>query len=155
MDHLSDIEKKLAQLVPPALSEHGQRKLEDVIDDLAGVESVSARSHWRGGLKVAAIVAVLAVPVVLFQWGGAVKGDHSMDIADVVSFPEMELLTASSRIDGQENDGLIVPVNGTAPHYRYRYRVVEEEKVRDSETGMVVTLRQPRHEVLTIQATSF
>jgi hypothetical protein len=156
MDHLSDMEKKLVRLVPPALSEGGQRSLEQMIDDLAGVEVDSAVGYRRKFLKLVATVAVLAVPAGVFLFGGfSEETEETLAMAEVGDFLEMELLTSIKRVDAQEDDGLIVPSNGAVPHYRYRYRVIDEEVVRDPQSGEVITLRQPRQEVVTIPVTYF
>lgn len=162
MEPINSIEEKLSRLIPPALSEEGQRGLEDLIDELAGVEAdadfEATPNRWLW--KVAAAVAILAVPVVMtHRRGDSPVMDTSLAQLDVdvtlgVS-PEMMLLKSIQMIDAREDDGLIVPSDGTAPHYRYRYRVIDEEVVRDPETGVEITLRQPRQEVVTIPVTQF
>ena len=162
MEPINSIEEKLARLIPPALSEEGQTSMEDLIDELAGVEADdhSGMSSKPWLWKVAAAVAILAVPVVMIQQrGDSPAMDTSLarldtDVTLDVS-PEMMLLKSIKMIDARENDGLIVPNDGSAPHYRYRYRVIDEEVVKDPETGVVITLRQPRQEIVTIPVTQF
>lgn len=177
MQPVNSIEEKLRRLVPPALSEEGQFRLEETVDRLAGVQSEgesssSSRSEARVFVwpwKAVAVVAALAIPVIMIQSYDPEDTDRSLAqvelpisvdqssqmISQKVWPQEMLLLRSTKLIDAQVDDGLIVPVNGSAPHYRYRYRVVDEERVRDLETGIVVTLRQPRQEVVTIPVTQF
>ncbi len=175
MKPVNSIEEKLRRLVPPALSEEGQLRLEETVDRLAGVQSEGESSNrsevrfFAWPWKAVAVVAALAIPVVMLQSYDPDDTDRSLAQVDVpisadqsaqmiaqkVWPEEMLLLRSTKLIDAQVDDGLIVPVNGSAPHYRYRYRVVDEERVRDPETGTVVTLRQPRQEVVTIPVTQF
>lgn len=166
MDRFKSLEEKLEGLVPSPLSEGGERMLEDRIDELAGVDSEARPAEQAAptvfwSRRVAAVVLVLAIPVVMIQMKPERPDDTSLAMLDadlapsVPVHPEMILLKSTKLIDGREDDGLIVPADGAAPHYRYRYRVVDEEQVRDPETGAVITLRQPRQEVVTIPVTEF
>ncbi len=172
MDKYQSIEDKLNSLVPPSISEHGQSRMEDAIDQLAGLEQAgpskidempaTLTKKWNkgnggGGWKAAAALALLAVPVVMFlnKEESAPSIAHLDSGTEVVNLSELVVLRSMNRIDGREDDGLIIPVNGSSPHYRYRYRVTDEEQVRDDETGTVITLRQPRQEIVTIPVTRF
>lgn len=169
MDDLSSIEEKLCGLAPPAISDEGQARMEEIIDLLAG-ESEGTNGTWSGSSssgkswtwKVAAAMALFAVPVVMVT-----ETPEDAPVTPLVmnstteatsvseTLTDLILLRSTYRIDGQEDDGLIIPADGGAPHYRYRYHVTNEERVRDSETGTVITLRQPRQEVLTVPVTRF
>ncbi len=164
MDNSLSIEEKLRRLVPPSLSETAQVKLEETIDRLAGVEphcanTAKAENKKFWPWKAAAAVALLAAPVVMYQMQSAPQPDALLAIRDVGDVsdlaPELVVLKTSCRIDACEDDGLIIPTDGAAPHYRYRYSITNEEQVRDAETGTVITLRQPQQEVLTIPVTQF
>ena len=170
MERFSSIEEKLHGLVPPALSEDGQRRLEDAVDSLAGVErrshlpevSPSARSSfWSRMAAVAAVVTMMAVPLTAFLFNARDSADlPSLKVGAEVARgggtpQEMLLLKSTKLIDGQVDDGLIVSGDGSVPHYQYRYRVVDEEQVRDVGSGMVITIRQPRQEVVTIPLAQF
>ena len=175
MEPVNTIEEKLRRLVPPALSEEGQLCLEETVDRLADVQSEGeSSSHSEARIfawpwQAVAVVAALAIPVIMIQSYGPDDTDRSLAQVEVPNsadqssqmisqkvWPqEMLLLRSTKLIDAQVDDGLIVPGDGSAPHYRYRYRVVDEERVRDTETGTVVILRQPRQEVVTIPVTQF
>src|SRR5688572_20854162 len=72
MESPEDIEKALARLMPSAISEKGQRSMEDLIDSLAAGEPVAVelptakkpgRSSWfaYGGIGAAAAAVVVAL----------------------------------------------------------------------------------------------
>jgi len=172
MDNYQSIEDKLNGLLPPSISEQGQSLMGDAIDQLAGLETAeiakaveSANRPWPsseswkagGSWKAAAALALLALPVVIFLN----KEESSPSVArldsggETLHLSELVVLSSINRVDGREDDGLIIPENGSSPHYRYRYRVTDEEQVRDDETGTVITLRQPRQEIVTIPVTQF
>ncbi|MBT8038456.1 MAG: hypothetical protein KJO21_13030 [Verrucomicrobiae bacterium] len=173
MDKYQSIEEKLSRLIPPSVSDDGQVMLGKTIDELAGlepcIESSSDRdgatissSSWVQGwswkaLAAAAAVALLVVPSVMLQ--NRDDASPALAVSDLaggslVSAREV-ILKSSNRILGQEEDGLIIPHDGRAPHYRYRYHVTDEEQIRDAQTGTIVTLSQPRQEVVTIPVTQF
>lgn len=171
MKPVNSIEEKLRRLVPPSLSEEGEFRLGETVDRLAGVQSRSGSRRRPVVGKVArlwkavAVVAILAIPVVMIQFADRDVGGSSLaqldpsisldGVSEMANLQEMVLLKSTKLIDGRVDDGLIVPDDGAAPHYRYRYRVVDEEQVRDLESGAVITIRQPRQEVVTIPVTQF
>ena len=163
MEQFKSIEEKLAQLLPPALSDEGQRRLEDMIDDLSGVDADLEKSNAGRSPKgwVWKAVAVLALSTSIVIIGSTLVPEERTallthdDQATHGKTSEMVVLTSTKLIGGRENDGLIVPNDGTTPHYRYRYQVIDEEQVKDPDSGLVITLRQPRQEVLTIPITQF
>jgi len=181
MDNFQSIEDKLSQLIPSSVSEEGQMKMEDTIDelvdssfDLAEIATVqdatqdslrqastgTSLSSWPW--KAAAAIALLAVPAVMFEWKSSLFDSvppSSLAVIDPVSevfgSSQLVVLKTTNRVDGLEDDGLILPLDGSAPHYRYRYHVIDEERVLDEKTGIVITLRQPRQEVVTVPVTQF
>ncbi|NWK54012.1 hypothetical protein HW115_00190 [Verrucomicrobiaceae bacterium N1E253] len=166
MEAPKNIEEKLSRLMPPALSDGAQQRLEETLDDLASSHGedpdarqvTQSRAPILGKVwKVAALLTLLAVPaVVIHHQDEMFQDDASLaSISDEIQVPDMVLLKSVKLIDGRENDGLIVPDDGSSPHYRYRYRVIDEEQVQDPETGTVITLRQPSQEVVTIPVTEF
>lgn len=161
MEPFNSIEEKLAQLVPPALSDEGQRKLEDLIDDLSGAHEDPAQTNARTlpqGLVWVTVAAVLLLSASIVLVQSTFSPEEKTTITplnDHGGIQEMVVLTSTKLIDGRENDGLIVPSDGTAPHYRYRYHVIDEEQVKDPDSGIIITLRQPRQEILTIPITQF
>jgi len=153
-DRFSSLEDKLRGLVPPAISEAGQERLENTVDQLVGEKLIP---FYRSNFWRAAAVVTLSSALVwsVFKSNELNQPDVSTALVSVNSPAPMELLTSTNRIDGRQDDGLIVPTDGRAPHYRYRYSVTDEERVRDPETGTIVTLRQPRQEIITVPVTQF
>ncbi len=155
------IEEKLNRLVPSGVSTRAQRGLEDTIDRLAaasglgdGSGSPGVMAHWAW--KAAAVVALIAAPVVMFR---TLPGKTVESPALAAITPEaaagLVVLSSTQQIVATEDDGLIIPEDGGTPHYRFRYQVSDEERLRDPETGTIVTLRQPRQEIHTIPVTLF
>lgn len=166
MGNFQSIEDKLNRLVPPSVSEAGQGRLEETIDQLARVTphpdvepgGVPADTTGNWPWKATAALALLAVPAVMFKPGEAPSNPSlasNHPAAEAWNNPVLVVLKTTNRIDGSEDDGLIIPDDGSIPHFRYRYHVTDEELVRDPETGTVITLRQPRQEVVTIPVTEF
>lgn len=170
MDRFKTIEEKLQRLVPPVLSEDGLERMNETIDHLARTDDVSRESLTKLSTKrftfqtlqrgkVAAIVVALVIPTVMIHSWLSRSRDTSLAVNEPQLTPgvptQMVLLRSSNVIDARENDGLIVPYDGAAPHYRYRYHIIDEAQVQDPETGAVITLRQPRQEVVTIPVTQF
>ena len=178
MDKYRAMEEKLHRLVPVALSSEAQQRMEDTIDDLIGVdhefeaaavaklavsEPVFSGAFSRifstlsDGLlqpivmaKAALIIGVVTLSVLVMR---SQSDTDRITLAHVgISGEDSELLLLSSvsHVEGIEDDGVIYPDDGTAPHYRYRYKVLHEDEVVDALTGTVVTVLQPSYEVVTI-----
>ncbi|MBT8045071.1 MAG: hypothetical protein KJO79_08980 [Verrucomicrobiae bacterium] len=167
-DNTSIEEKLLRKLVPNDLSQEAKDRLECTVDDLVGASFESARGDATAGSKssnslrwawkVAAAITLLAALAVTRQ---AILSDSAqlpqLAVSEVTpqTGPDFVVLKSTHQIDAKENDGLIIPNDGGTPHYRFRYRVTDEEQVRDPKTGTIITLRQPRQEVHTIPVTQF
>ena len=141
------IETIMARLMPPALSEDCQSEIDSMIDDLAGPENL-VRISWLtrcviGGGIAAAIGALCAVfPMI--------QGSSNSQVA--VTSPAMlplglDLVSESDRIESVTDEGVRKDSEGSAMH-SVRFKAVQENKVRDKETGMVVRISEPREEIL-------
>ena len=176
MPEFQSIEDKLSQLIPSAVSERGLERIDDAIDQLAltsnGVCDAESempsgkvsRYGWHkiGIWKSAAILVLLIVPAVILnlKTGSAdLNGEAFLASNANLTIPEnstgMVVLKTTNWIDSSQDDGLIIPDDGSAPHHRYRLYVIDEDKVRDDKTGIVVTVRGSSHEVVTIPVTEF
>lgn len=150
------IEDKLYGLMPMAISDQAQADIELQIDQLTGlvadIPKVQKNTFWKPLIQVAAMIT-LAVTVFFFQ-----KREDTQSVKRSIVLkdePELTLINTTNRVQGLESDGLIYPDDGTIPHYRYRYKVSNEELIRDEATGLVITVTQPSHEVVTIPVTYF
>ncbi len=141
------IETILARLMPPALSEECQSEIEARIDDLAGPENV-VRISWLtrcviGGGIAAAIGAMCAVVPMI-------RGSADPQVARTspAEAPAgLVYLSESDRIESVTDEGFRKDSEGSAMH-ALRLKAVQENKVRDKETGMVVRISEPREEIL-------
>lgn len=151
------IETVLARLMPPALSQNCQDDLESMIDELAGpaeLPRVSAIRHagrWvLGGGIAAAVGALFAV----FQFSDEPQAARSAGVPAVDPPSGLVLLSASDRVESMKDEGWQEDADGTALR-ALRLNVVEENQVRDEESGMKVRISEPREEVLLVPIREF
>ena len=146
------VENVLARLMPPALSETGRRDIESMLDELAGTEPVRQRTHWRiiiaGGLA-----AALAVMAGLSFWNRHAIST-AITQAVIESAPIIELLAESDRVEAVSDEGWSESPDGAAMR-AMRLRVVGENRLRDSETGIVMHISEPREEWLLMPVSAF
>lgn len=148
------IETILARLMPPALSQQCQSEIETVIDDLAGPENVVGISWLTrcviGGGIAAAIGALCAVfPMIQRSSNSQVAVTSSAE-----SPSGLVLVSESDRIESVTDEGWREDSEGSAMH-AVRLRAVQENNVRDEETGMVVRISEPREEILMMPVSEF
>lgn len=150
------VEAILARLMPPALSQDGQLEIEAMIDDLAGPEVQNlvpiSSGKWLlstlvGGGIAAAVAGLLAlVPMI--------DGFSTKQVSTANKAPlGFELVSESDRIESMTDEGWLEQ-DGSAMH-ALRLMAVEENNVRDVESGMVVRISEPREEILYTPITAF
>ena len=164
MESPEDIEKALARLMPSAISEKGQRSMEDLIDSLAAGETVavelppaekSSRLSWFAFGGIGAAAAAVVVALSLPQGGSTavvektpVSNSPSTDSKGLVLIGQSEVVEEAVPEDWMaETDGV--------PQRAWRVRVVDQERLRDVETGYEVLISRPREEVRLMPVTSF
>lgn len=160
MESPEDLEKALARLMPSAISEKGQRSMDDLIDSLAAGKTVVTplpaksphRSAWFGGIGAAAAAVVVALSIpqggnpVVTQ--GPTVPRTTGPNGDVVLIGQSEVVEEAVPEDWMsEADGV--------PHRAWRVRVVDQERLRDVETGYEVLVSRPREEVRLMPVSSF
>ena len=148
------IETILARLMPPALSQQCQSEIETVIDDLAGPENVVGISWLTrcviGGGIAAAIGALCAVfPMIQRSSNSQVAVTSSAE-----SPSGLVLVSESDRIESVTDEGWREDSEGSAMH-AVRLRAVQENNVRDEETGMEVLISEAREEILLMPISAF
>ncbi len=152
------IETILARLMPPALSQAAQFEIDAMIDELAGPESENvvgiSSGRWLvrvaiGGGIAAAIGAMLAISPV-FQGS---KAEVAL-VAPVFSNSGLVLVSESDRIESMTDEGWRESPDGSAMR-ALRLNAVEENNVRDEETGMEVLISEAREEILLIPISAF
>jgi hypothetical protein len=167
MHRPDSIEDILSRLIPPALSESGQARMEAMIDELAGPQTAahpeapafrpylpSSRPpiRWRmvGGIAAAAAIML----------GALIAGQRqlapSASFATVTrpAFPALTLLEESGRVDDASNAGTVEESDGTSLQ-AWKYHVVEKDRMKDRQTGLVVEVSQPRDEFLLMPVSAF
>lgn len=160
MESPEDLEKALARLMPSAISGKGQRSMEDLIDCLAAGETVATvlpekkagRWSWLGGIGAAAAAVVIALNLPQREVPAVVEISATPESAapksGVVLIGQSEVVEEAVPEDWMsEADGV--------PHRAWRVRVVDQERLRDLETGYEVLVTRPREEVRLMPVTSF
>lgn len=151
------IETILARLMPPALSESCEADIGEMLDELAGGETVAMvpprkPSPWRwvaaGGIAagIGALVAVFPLHP------KSAPGKSAQAVPDPSA--GLVLISESDRIEAISDDGWQEGEKGAAMR-SIRLHYVEENKVRDEESGMIMRIREPREEVLLVPVDSF
>lgn len=159
MQALDPIETILARLMPPALSQEGQAGMDAMIDELAGpdLENVVEISSGRwlvrsliGGGIAAAIGALFAIfPMIQGPKESRLAVNPPREAASV-----FVLLSESDRIESMTDEGWQENSDGSTTH-ALRVKAVEENNVRDEESGIVIKISEPREEVLLTPVSGF
>ena len=160
MHKLDPVETILARLMPPALSDAGQREIESMLDDLADASAeapptkrtgiVWLRRIVTGGIAAAGMAAALVFPL-------ASRPAPPPGVATAHSGKSpagMVLVSESDRIESMTDDGWQEDPDGSTMH-ALRLNVVEENSLLDEETGIVMQVSQPREEILLMPVSSF
>ena len=153
----TSIEEALARLMPKAISETGQRSLDEMLDELCG-EEISAEEpvhRIKGGwqILVSAGMAACVALVVTYR----TETQERMPFAPLVTSgldQNLVLVSESDRIEKMSDEGWMADPQGGMMH-AVRMRVVEENSLRDEETGIVVQISEPRDELLLIPVNQF
>lgn len=159
MPALEPIEAALARLMPPAFSDDGQRGIEAMLDELAGDRNDAKPSRsgirrpgpWLIGTGIAAAIGVL--------WAvmpSARNDSHPVAVAirSNASSSGLVLVSESSRVESMTDEGWREDADGAAMQ-ALRLNVVDENSVRDEETGMIVRISEPREEILLTPVSAF
>jgi hypothetical protein len=150
------VESILARLMPPALSEAGNRSIGSMLDDLASeapaCHAVPAerphRGWWLGGIAAAGVAAAWLLPLTGRPGANPVATAPAEPAANVV------LVGQSGRIESMTDEGWHDEADGSAMQ-ALRLNVIEEESVLDKETGIIMQIREPREEILLMPVSSF
>lgn len=152
------IETILARLMPPALSQDGQSEIEVMLDDLAGPEATNtvaissgkSMTRWMIGGGIAAALAGLLAVFPLIQGPPA----PTPAVVKTETPAGFVLVSGSDRIESMTDEGWLESVDGSAMH-ALRLSAVEENNVRDTESGMLVVISEPREEILYTPISAF
>lgn len=139
-----DIENVLARLMPRAISDSSQLAIEDLLDELAADSAVITRQQRPKWLSVIAlgVAASLVATVVILEM------TPSPQIIAAIKAPSGVLLVGESdRVESMIDEGWHEISDGTAVR-AMRLNVVEENRLFDEETGIVMQVTEPREEWL-------
>lgn len=156
MQALDPIETILARLMPSALSQDAQFEIDAMIDELAGPEAENGGGISSGRWLVRTLIggglaAALGAMVAIFPMSSATR------VAEILPMPAasgLVLISESDRIESMTDEGWQENSDGSAMR-SLRLTAVEENEVRDEETGMVVQISEAREEVLLIPISAF
>jgi hypothetical protein len=161
MESPEDIEKALARLMPSAISEKGHRSMDDLIDSLAAGETVTLQlpsakksNHWSwiGGIGAAAAAVVVALSLPQGKPPAVVENAPAQE--DPAAKGDVVLIGSSEVVEDAVPEDWMSETDGV-PHRAWRVRVVDQERLRDVETGYEVLVSRPREEVRLMPVTSF
>ncbi|HCL97874.1 MAG TPA: hypothetical protein DHW77_08930 [Verrucomicrobiales bacterium] len=169
--YLITLEERLHAIAPRDLSDTAKQECDVYIDKLVIAsgknlnEEVALSDELPTSKKLprswiwksaAAITLGIASWLVGFWSSGEVASpDAARLVVDLPVRSDFTLLKSVQRVGGHESDGLIIPTDGSGPHYRHRYHIIGEQQMRDMGSGAVITIRQPRQEVITVPVTNF
>lgn len=159
-DDFNAIEARLRRcLMPVAMSQSATESIHALLDELDGAEQPHTPSkprstiHWHA---TAAAIALLATAWLL--------SPRVSDVAFRIHSPApqpggamtepMHLVDESTRLSWVSDEGWYDDPDGSSLR-AVRLRVVEEDRLLDSETGLVVHVTSPREEMLLMPVSSF
>ena len=153
------IEAVLARLMPPALGQNSQFEIDSMIDELAGSRvpergSIVSLSWLIRTLAAGGIAASFGALCAVFPLVGSSPDSRVTIHPPRETLSGLVLVSESDRIESMTDEGWQEDPDGSAMH-ALRLIAVEENSVRDEESGMVVQISEPREEILLTPITAF
>jgi len=145
-----DLEKALLRLMPAALSDAAQAEMEGRLDELSDGGEVIRHDFSRWAKWLGGIAAAVAIGVFAFPFGSR----EAAPLAGVAEDAGMVVLTELDRVENVLDEGLFVDAGGSALR-KMSVRVVGESRILDEETGIEVTLTEPRREMYLLPVSNF
>jgi hypothetical protein len=106
---------------------------------------VSRWAKWLGGIAAALAIAAFAFPS---------SDQEAAPIAGNVEDDGMVVIAELDRVENVHDEGLFVDAGGSAVR-KMSVRVVGESRILDEETGIEVTLTEPRKEMYLLPVSAF
>jgi len=152
----NEIEAALARLMPPPLSERAQGDLDALIDELSGSvrneTAVPDRSFpWKSLGGIAAGILAMAGGFAISKQAGAPLASSAQS---ATIRPGMVLISESDRVQSIRDEGWSEQADGSTMH-AVRLNLIEENRLMDQETGIVVQVSEPREEIFFTPITAF
>jgi hypothetical protein len=153
------IEAVLARLMPPALGQNSQFEIDSMIDELAGSRvpergSIVSLRWLIRTLAAGGIAASFGALYAVFPLVGSSPDSRVTIYPPRETLSGLVLVSESDRIESMTDEGWQEDPDGSAMH-ALRLIAVEENSVRDEESGMVVQISEPREEILLTPITAF
>jgi hypothetical protein len=156
-DPCAEIEDVLMRLMPVALSEGVQSEIDSEIDGLCGDMDLPSPNtvNFPRWIAASGIAAALVLGFAFYPRAGKTGGGiSSRQPLAAVGSPGVVVLDEAERVERVSDDGLFVDSGGSAVR-KVRVHLVGESRMRDEETGIVVTLREPREETYLVPVSTF
>lgn len=154
-----EMEKALLRLMPVAVSEEAQHRMDALLEDLSCDSKVTGFDFRRPLRRVVGtgLAAALGFGIFLSLPPGesptiALGNTPDANSSDLP--PELVFLSEADRVEGFSDEGLYVDSGGSAVR-KVRVRMIEESHIRDEETGIVVMLSEPREEMYMMPVSTF
>jgi len=162
MKPAEQIEESLKRLAPTALSQRASESIGSMIDSLAAsdadeadeqIESITHRRGWSGPVAWSAIAAAVVLGAV-FAWSLRPGDPGPVAKPDKVTVPGFEWVGRTDHVGELEDGGFMADESGRM-HRLVRYRVIEEEVVRDGRSGAMMKVTGPREELMLVPVSTF
>ncbi|TAG11300.1 MAG: hypothetical protein EAZ42_01110 [Verrucomicrobia bacterium] len=157
-DPTAEIEALMSRLMPPSISKSSEESMHAMIDGLAKnlpsqpVPQTSNRKVQVAGISAAAAAVLGVLGLSIWMNGHAPAGKIFQ--AQAAKPPSMTLLAESDHIQSMTDDGLYQDANGSVMR-ALRMNVLEENRLQDQLTGIIVHISQPREEILYMPVSAF
>jgi hypothetical protein len=150
------IEQALKRLMPVGLSETGQQSIDEMLDRLIGEDPVFQEEGRNRKIRTLAFFGGLGIAAAFFLMMAVPTSLNSdrVEISEPVVGEKIVLMGESGRVENMTDEGWVSDPDGSAME-AVRFRVVEQNTLRDEETGIVVQVSEPREELLLFPVTAF
>lgn len=144
------IEEMLSRLMPPALSEEGQRSIDEMLDELCGEEVAEIPEKRKPSWKIAAPVGIAAAAALAFGipfFSPREKPAEPVVAVAQPAVPQIVLVGETDRIERATDEGLVADSRGQTLQ-AVRVRAVKENTFQDGSTGIIFHVSRPREELV-------
>lgn len=156
MSKPEDIEDILARLMPAALSERAGTDIGETIDQLAqdagldipSIHPAPVRWPWVAGIAASVVFAAMVI------WKQTPVSPSSAYVQPVRNSAELVSISHTDTLQSVVQEGWRDDVGGK-PHQALRLHMLAQQQIRDEQTGIVMTVSQPREEVLLVPVHTF
>jgi hypothetical protein len=151
-----DVEVILARLMPSSLSQQAHEAMERIVDPSSSCKPMDssaagkiARLPWKS-------LGGMAAALALVTWAatGQAERKNGTTMTPAQHTKDIILLGESDRVEDMVDEGWQSFDDGSAMH-AMRVQLVGESQYRDEETGILVTISEPREEIILMPVSTF